>query len=104
MSGLQIVYDGQELVREKTVNNQLEYLGGQGIDKNNSILFVNSYTYNFKPKYKIYNVVEGSPAAKVGVLKDDIIVRINGKPAYEYSLEEIIYLFQTAIYLQMASL
>lgn len=95
MSGLQIVYDGQELVREKTVNNQLEYLGGQDIDKNNSILFVNSYTYNFKPKYKIYNVVEGSPAAKVGVLKDDIIVRINGKPAYEYSLEEIIYLFQT---------
>jgi hypothetical protein len=93
MSGLHVIYDGQELVKEKTMT-AMSNEGNQSA-KNNTISLVNTYHYRFKPKYKINIVLEGSPAHKVGVLKDDIIKSINGKLAHEYTLEEIMSLFQT---------
>ncbi|WP_028889622.1 aspartyl protease family protein [Tenacibaculum ovolyticum] len=93
MSGLHIVYDGKELVKE-VVRKKANTYGGES-KEGNTISFVNSYHYKFKPKYKINVVVEGSPAYKAGLLEGDIIMSINGKKAYEYKLEEIMYLFQT---------
>ncbi len=96
MSGLHIIYDGQELVKEKALTKMTgSYNDGNQSAKNNVISFVNTYHYKFKPKYKINIVVEGSSAHKAGVLKDDIIKSINGKQAHEYTLEEIMTLFQT---------
>ncbi|MCT4698980.1 aspartyl protease family protein [Tenacibaculum haliotis] len=95
MSGLHIIYDGQELVKERTVNTANIGYGRKSTNKNNVLSFVSTYHYKFKPKYKIDRVVEGSPAYKAGFLKDDIIKSINGKQAYEYTLEKIMTLFQT---------
>ncbi|MGB1041816.1 MAG: aspartyl protease family protein [Tenacibaculum sp.] len=96
MSGLHLVYDGQELVRERAQTKFISsFEEGNQNNKSSTISFVNTYHYIFKPKYKVDRVVEGSPAAKVGVLKGDILKSINSKQAYEYSLEDILGLFQT---------
>ncbi|WP_271405174.1 aspartyl protease family protein [Tenacibaculum soleae] len=95
MSGLYLIYDGQELVKEKAVAGQLEEYGTSELNKNNSVSFVETYHYKFKAKYKVDRVVPGSPAAKAGFLKDDIIKSINGKPAYNFTLGEIIQMFKT---------
>ncbi|WBX75460.1 aspartyl protease family protein [Tenacibaculum ovolyticum] len=95
MSGLHIIYDGKELVKEKVRQKAEDTYGVENKERNNIISFVNSYHYKFKPKYKVNVVVEGSPAYKAGLLKGDVIMSINGKKAYEYTLEEIMFLFQT---------
>ena len=95
MSGLHIVYEGQELVKLKVVNTGDAPYYGSNQDDNNVISFVNTYHYNFKPRYKIDKVVKGSPAYKVGLKKDDIIKSINGKPAYGFKLSEIVQIFRT---------
>lgn len=94
MSGLSIIYDGQELVKEKQNTISTSGLGSGEVSDNKTISFVTSYFYRFKPAYKISNVLEGSPAHLVGLEKDDVIKRINGNPAYTYSLSEINALFQ----------
>ncbi|MCF2875041.1 MULTISPECIES: aspartyl protease family protein [unclassified Tenacibaculum] len=95
MSGIHVIYDGQELIREKAVTRLLDSRS-EGIQNTNNIIsFVNTYHYRFKPKYKIDKIVEGSPADKAGIKVNDIILNINNKPAHQFSLEEIISLFQT---------
>lgn len=93
MSGLHLVYDGQELVKQEA---KTSFKDSYSINKSNknTISLVTTYFYRFKPKYKISTIVKGSPADKAGMLKDDFIKSINGKPAYEYELSEIMELFQ----------
>ena len=96
MSGLHLVYAGQELVKQK---ERAKVIGSYGnnsqSNKNNIFSFVNTYYYKFKPRYKVDRVVKGSPAERVGLLRGDIIKSINGKKAYEFELSEIINIFQT---------
>lgn len=51
----------------------------------------NNFKYKFalKPIYIIANIRKNSPAAISGLQKEDIIVSINGKPGYEFTLERI---------------
>lgn len=95
MSGLYLIYDGQELVKEKAVAGQLEEYGTSELNSISNVSFVETYHYKFKAKYKVDRVVPGSKAAKAGFLKDDIIKSINGKPAYNFTLGEIIQMFKT---------
>lgn len=95
MSGLIVVYDGQELVKEKVGTN---IKGAYGIESfstndNNAISFISKYSYRFKSSFKIEEVIEGSPAYKAGLEKNDIIKEINGKPSHSYTLDEINGLF-----------
>ena len=96
MSGLHIVYDGQELIKEKAVTKFTNnYNSNNQTNSNNVISFANTYFYRFKSKYKIDKVVGNSPAFKVGLKVGDVIKRINGKAAHEYHLNEIIDMFHT---------
>lgn len=47
------------------------------------------YKFSLKPIYLIANVRKNSPAAISGLQKEDVIVSINGKPGYEFTLERI---------------
>jgi C-terminal processing protease CtpA/Prc len=47
------------------------------------------YKFELKPMYVIFSVRKGSPAADVGLLKDDIIISINNKESHLFSLQEI---------------
>ena len=91
MSGLDIAYDGKQLIKEQVVENY-EQINQAGGDK--SINFITNYVYKFKPSFVIDNVVKNSPGEKAGLLKGDIILKINGKPFHEFTLNDIIYKFQ----------
>ncbi len=93
MSGLSVIYDGQELIKEKQNSISTDNFSSGGVSDNKTISFVTSYFYKFKPAYKISNVLKDSPADLVGLEVDDVIKRINGNPAYTYSLSEINTLF-----------
>lgn len=93
MSGLEVVYDGKQIVKEETVTNSLDSFN-QNTNQRNSISFVTSYSFKFKPSYRIKNVVKNSPAFHVGLLKDDIILRINGNDSHNLTLGDIIHKFQ----------
>lgn len=98
MSGLQLMYDGQELTRQEEVSKDeiSNFKNPYGVKQYSStISLITTFFYKFKPKYKVSNVVIGSPAHKSGMLEGDFIKSINGKPAYEYELSEIMTIFQT---------
>jgi len=60
----------------------------------NTVNIVTNYGYKFKPSYRVNEVLKGSPADLAGVIKVDVLMRITGKPVYNYNLEEIIAKFQ----------
>lgn len=91
MSGLDIVYNGMQLVREEKIKS---YLDNSNVDSKNSISFITSFSYNFKPSFRVKNVVLDSPADIAGLRKDDIIISLNGRPIHDYKLSQIIHKFQ----------
>lgn len=93
MSGLDVVYNGKQLIRESIVVNNISSYH-QNIESDNSINFISSFSYKFKPSFKIKSVLINSPAYKAGLIKDDIILKINGKPSHEFTLGEINQKFQ----------
>ncbi|MEE4001552.1 aspartyl protease family protein [Tenacibaculum sp. FZY0031] len=96
MSGLHIVYDGQELIKEKALEKFVDsYNSNNQTSKNNVISLISTYFYRFKPKYKIDKIVENSPAFTSGLQVGDVIKKINGKAAHEYHLNEIMDMFHT---------
>lgn len=88
-SGLEIQHNGlqwvQETVRMETVplSTKLNEYGGGGVATDFK------YKFKLKPIYQIANVRKNSPAAKEGLQKGDIIIKINNKIPYQYSLQEI---------------
>ena len=85
MSGLDIVYNGKQLVEEFVPD-----ISSYRPRKNNLVAFSTTSSYNFKPSYKIKTVVKTSSAGKAGLKAGDLIIRINNKPASDYSLNDII--------------
>ena len=53
------------------------------------------YKFALKPTYQIVNVRKKSSAEKSGLQKGDIIVSINQKPVYEFTLEKIYSLLKS---------
>lgn len=88
MSGLEIVYNGKELVKVDKVDSY------SNTSERNSIKFITSFTYRFKPSYKVKGVLKGSPAAKAGIKKDDVILKINNSAVSDLKLDRIINKFQ----------
>ena len=93
MSGLDVVYNGKQLVKEEDVRSYSDAYN-QSVSSTNSVKFITSFSYKFKPSYIIRNIVANSPADKAGLKVDDIILRLNNKPSHEYQLGEIIQKFQ----------
>lgn len=94
MTGLDVVYNGKVLVRENESKNVIAFGIESETTSDNTVSFVQKYTYRFKPSYKVNNVLPGSPAEKVGILKGDILHKVNGVPVYQYSLRQLMNRFQ----------
>jgi len=93
MSGLEVVYNGKKLVQEKKVSS-FESSLNDNVSKRNTVNFISSFSYSFKPSYKIKTVLKGSPADLAGLKAGDVILKLNNKKAYEYKLSDINYKFQ----------
>ncbi|WP_249042006.1 aspartyl protease family protein [Polaribacter glomeratus] len=93
MTGLDVVYSGKQLVREQVVKTYKDGYNNKLEEKNTASLITN-YLYKFKPSFKIKSVLKNSPAEKVGLLKDDIILSINNIQSHRLNLNEITLKFQ----------
>lgn len=88
MSGIDLQHEGLQWVKETyddkpTVANNL--LDGNG-DKIASNL---KYKFELKPIYIVTNVRKNSPADLSGIQKDDIIVKVNNRNGYNYTLQKL---------------
>lgn len=92
MSGIELSYSGSMLVREKQ-----SHIEQQGVSQNTSsaVEIVYNYVYAFKQSYQISVIRKDSPADRAGLLLKDVILQINGKPAYNYKLQEIMHILST---------
>lgn len=82
-SGIELQHFGLQWVQETVPLETVQISGGVNLSNNFKYKFV------LKPVYLITNVRKNSTAALSGIQKDDILVNINGLPAYKYSLEKI---------------
>ncbi len=92
MSGIEIVYSGNMLIREKVKPKSVAI---PIPSEATTIELVYRYVYAFKQSFQVIQIRKGSPAYKAGLLKNDIILQLNGRPAYNYNLGEIINIFST---------
>ncbi|TRX16567.1 PDZ domain-containing protein [Flavobacterium franklandianum] len=94
-SGIEIQHHGLQWVQE-TVSLETVPYAGKEIDAKANVIYSNfKYKFVLKPIYTIVNVRKNSPAAISGLQKGDIIVSINQKPGYEFTLEKIYSLLKS---------
>lgn len=86
-SGFEIVHYGKVLVKEKVSN--ITFLGGTS-ESNGVTKAYSTYTYSFKNAYQISFVKQKSIADKAGIRVGDFITEINGKQAYNFTLQQIV--------------
>ena len=95
-SGIELEHNGVRLVREvdngfkKTKSVLLS--DNEAINKN-TINFDTRYKISLKPSYSIVELRDDSPASKAGLKIDDVILAINGKPTYNFTLQKLTQLF-----------
>jgi C-terminal processing protease CtpA/Prc len=85
MSGLDIVYNGKQMIKE-AVHNISKYK----VSDRNSVSFIRSCSYKFKSSYIVKNVVKNSPADSASLKAGDLIVKIKNKFAHASKLNDII--------------
>ncbi|MCF6213542.1 MAG: aspartyl protease family protein [Flavobacteriaceae bacterium] len=94
MSGIEIAYNGQMLVKEKKIqgfSNSASLMASE--DKGVTIEYEYNYVFSFKPSVQITDVRKDSPAERAGIMAGDYIMEVNGKPVYTYKLQEIMAFF-----------
>jgi len=89
-SGVELQHYGLQWVQETVHLETVPIEIGDAADARRNIAGNNfKYKFDLKPIYIIANVRNNSSAAVSGLQKGDVLVSINGIPAYKYSLEKI---------------
>ena len=91
MSGMELIFGGEMLVKVKKSN-----LVDPNQSRNTSIteIFYN-YGLVYKSSFQVSLVRSGSPAHFAGIREGDIVLEINGKPAYSLKMQEVIHILST---------
>jgi hypothetical protein len=89
-SGVELQHYGLQWVQETVHLETIPIIIGDAAEgRRNSENNNFKYKFALKPIYIIANVRKNSPAAIKGLKKGDIVVKINGYPAYQFTLENI---------------
>ncbi len=94
-SGLEVENEGIRLVTEYEPNTMSNT--SKDNKSSNTInvqaVYTNTRKFVVKKAYTISFVRPNSPAARVGLQKGDVILKINGNDTIKYTLQELIYKF-----------
>jgi hypothetical protein len=94
MSGIEIEHNGLELVKEVApLYTRFAETGVSYSTKDDPSEV--KYQFVLKPVYEIVSVRKNSPAEAAGLMKSDIIKKINGIHAYKFKLQQIVRLMQS---------
>lgn len=98
MSGLTLEHNGMDLVREenrKGDNNKTNANNRDSETSSSTPIFSATTYIQFKlvPNYIVAELRENSPAALAGIEIGDRVIKVNGKFAYNYTLNELIDFF-----------
>ena len=95
MSGIGVQHKGvQWVIKDVMTKNP------SPIIKDNDFVFDNgntrlNYKYKLKPVFEIYSIRENSPGKRAGLKVGDVILSINGRKGYLYTLQKITDLFRS---------
>lgn len=101
MSGIEVQHIGLTWISEKVGFSQIQpgYNTNTNITSSNRFVFDSSaefkYKFELKPVFEIYAVRKDSPAYYAGLKIGDKIIKINGKKAFDYTIQKITNLFQS---------
>ncbi len=88
-SGIEVQHYGLQWVQETVSLQTVPFAGSETSAKSTAVYSNFKYKTVLKPIYSIANVRKNSPAALAGLQKGDIIVSINKKKGYDFTLEKI---------------
>lgn len=95
-SGVEIKHNGLQWVQETVKLETVPIAGAISFDSSGKNI-TNDFKYKFqlKPVYEIANIRKKSPAAESGLRVGDVIVTVNKKPVYQFSLQKLNEMFKS---------
>ncbi|MGB5419210.1 PDZ domain-containing protein, partial [Algibacter sp.] len=90
-SGIELAHDGVRILKEIKGNNLK--VNGTTQSNNLGLGSKNRYKISLKPAYTIVELREGSPADMAGLKIGDVILSINGKQSYQFTLQQVMEKF-----------
>lgn len=93
-SGIELAHSGFRFVKEKDNSISNSGTGVNSKTYTGTKIEMNArYKLSLKPAYTIVELRDGSPAQKAGLKIGDVILSINRKPTYQFSLQKLIQMF-----------
>ncbi|MFG6686389.1 PDZ domain-containing protein [Mariniflexile sp. HNIBRBA6329] len=94
-SGIELSHDGVRLVREFKNRTATGYDIEKSDDGTNGtkIIINPEYKLTLKPAYAIVELRANSPAQKAGLHIGDLVLSVNGRPSYQFTLQELMHEF-----------
>jgi hypothetical protein len=97
-SGVEIQHNGLQWVQETVKLETVPMAGAVTFDASGKNI-TNDFKYKFqlKPIYEISQIRKKSPAAISGLQVGDVLISVNRKPAYQFSLQKLNELFKSDV-------
>lgn len=94
-SGIELEHSGLHFVREKDNSEPKSnsFIKDNETQNNTTIVLDPKYKMSLKPAYSIVELREGSPAERAGLMLGDLVLSVNNKPTYQFSLQNIVAKF-----------
>lgn len=94
-SGVEVGHNGLQWVQETVQMETVAVRNKYNESDNANVKSEFKYKFQLKPIYEVVHVRMNSPAAKAGVQKGDLIIKINNNTIYKYSLQNINSIFRS---------